>query len=87
MTRREALLRAGVGTAFGLAGGTAFGEQPASRALPSPRATPSAEAIPANQGIPPGVVTLEDFEGLARQRLSARAFESVRGGAAAAPTC
>jgi 4-hydroxymandelate oxidase len=32
--------------------------------------------------IPPGVVTLEDFEALARQRLSARTFEMVRGGGA-----
>jgi 4-hydroxymandelate oxidase len=32
--------------------------------------------------IPPGVVTLEDFETLAKQRLTAQQFESVRGGAA-----
>jgi 4-hydroxymandelate oxidase len=36
----------------------------------------------ASRGIPPGIVTLEDFEGLARERLSATTFESVRGGAA-----
>jgi 4-hydroxymandelate oxidase len=32
--------------------------------------------------IPPGAVTLEDFEGLAKQRLPAQTFASVRGGAA-----
>lgn len=32
--------------------------------------------------IPSGVVTLEDFEGLARQRLEAQTFEIIRGGAA-----
>jgi 4-hydroxymandelate oxidase len=44
------------------------------------KASPAQES--ASQGIPPGVVTLEDFEGLAKQRLSARTFESVRGGVA-----
>ena len=43
--------------------------------------TPLAQEA-ANNVIPPGIVTLEDFEGLARQKLSQRAFESVRGGAA-----
>jgi len=37
---------------------------------------------PATEVIPPGVVTLEDFEGLARLRLSERTFAVVRGGAA-----
>jgi 4-hydroxymandelate oxidase len=32
--------------------------------------------------IPPGVVTLDDFEAIARQRLAAQTFEIVRGGAA-----
>jgi 4-hydroxymandelate oxidase len=32
--------------------------------------------------IPPGVVTLEDFEALARQRVDAKTFEILRGGAA-----
>jgi 4-hydroxymandelate oxidase len=33
-------------------------------------------------GIPPGVVTLDDFEAVARQRLDPQTFEIVRGGAA-----
>lgn len=37
---------------------------------------------PTDTVIPPGVVTLEDFEALAKQRLSAKTFEGVRGGAA-----
>jgi 4-hydroxymandelate oxidase len=32
--------------------------------------------------MPPGIVTLEDFESLAKQRLSLKTFEGVRGGAA-----
>ena len=34
---------------------------------------------PTDTVIPPGVVTLEDFEALAKQRLSAKTFEGVRG--------
>src|SRR5688572_33460503 len=35
-----------------------------------------------DNAIPPGVVTLEDFEALAKSRLSTQTFESVRGGSA-----
>jgi 4-hydroxymandelate oxidase len=34
------------------------------------------------RSIPPGIVTLEDFEAVARQRLDPQTFEIVRGGAA-----
>lgn len=74
MTRREALVRASAGAALALAGRTAIAGQSASQ-VPMDRVMP-------DQVIPPGVVTLKDFEALARQRLSAKAFESVRGGAA-----
>jgi 4-hydroxymandelate oxidase len=71
MTRRDVFVRAAAGTMIALAN------------KPAPLAQAPATASPtANQGIPPGVVTLEDFEALARQRLSAKAFESVRGGGA-----
>ena len=36
----------------------------------------------ADNVVPPGVVTLEDFEALAKARLSAQTFEGVRGGSA-----
>jgi 4-hydroxymandelate oxidase len=75
MTRREALVRAGVGAA---GAALALGGK-AAVATPRPEASQSATQA---RGIPPGVVTLEDFEGLARQRLSARTFEMVRGGGA-----
>src|SRR5262245_47005542 len=37
---------------------------------------------PAATTMPPGVVTLEDFEAFAKQRVAAQPFEVVRGGAA-----
>jgi 4-hydroxymandelate oxidase len=82
MTRREAIVRASAGAALALAGGTAIARQPASPVVSPDPVNPPDQAIPLDHAIPPGVVTLEDFEALARQRLSARAFESVRGGAA-----
>ena len=83
MTRRDVLVRAGVGAALAAAVGggdqAAIGSQTASAGSPASSPQPS---IPPEPAIPPGVVTLEDFEALAKQRLSALAFESVRNGAA-----
>jgi 4-hydroxymandelate oxidase len=68
MTRREVFVRATRATTG------------AALALAGTRTLLGQES--ASRGIPPGIVTLEDFEGLARERLSATTFESVRGGAA-----
>jgi 4-hydroxymandelate oxidase len=66
MSRREAIIRAATGASAFALGG------PETGVAQEPTHTP----------IPPGVVTLEDFEVLAQQRLPAQTFEIVRGGAA-----
>lgn len=67
MTRREVLVRATTGTALALAGKTAAA---------------AVQQSGTSDVIPPGVVTLEDFEALAKEKLSALKFAMVSGGAA-----
>jgi 4-hydroxymandelate oxidase len=71
MTRRDVLARSvGGGLALVTTGAT-----------PAETGQGSA-ATGGDRAIPPEVVTLEDFERLARERLDARTFEAVRSGAA-----
>ena len=66
LTRREALVRTAMGTSL----------------LGLNRTGITLAQKPTDDAIPPGVVTLEDFESLARQKLPAQTFEILRGGAA-----